>query len=96
MRTYQNFIGGEWLPARAGKTQRTFNPADTREVVAEYPASGAEDGLAAVAAAEKAAPGWVSIRNPPNADKTRPNSSGWCDQEIKPSIPNTSCESESA
>ena len=39
---------------------------------------------------------FFNIRNPPNADKTRPNSSGWCDQEIKPSIPKTSCEIESA
>ncbi|MDB6170644.1 MAG: aldehyde dehydrogenase [Verrucomicrobia bacterium] len=59
MRTYQNFIGGEWVPARSGGIHRTLNPADTREVVAEYPASTAEDALAAVAAAEKAAPGWA-------------------------------------
>ena len=59
MRTYKNFIGGEWVSARAGGKMRTFNPADTREVVAEYPASSAEDGLAAVAAAQAAAPGWA-------------------------------------
>ena len=59
MRSYQNFIGGEWVPARSGKTHRTLNPADTREVVAEYPASGAEDALAAVAAAQQAAPAWA-------------------------------------
>ena len=59
MRSYQNFIGGEWVPARSGATMQTRNPADAREVVAEYPASGVEDALAAVAAAEKAAPGWA-------------------------------------
>jgi len=59
MRTYQNFIGGDWVPAAGGGTYRTVNPADIREVVAEYPASGAADALAAVAAAEKAAPGWA-------------------------------------
>jgi aldehyde dehydrogenase (NAD+) len=59
MRSYQNLIAGEWLPAHSGRLHRTFNPADAREVVAEYPASGAEDALAAVAAAQQAAPGWA-------------------------------------
>jgi aldehyde dehydrogenase (NAD+) len=59
MRSYQNFIGGEWVAAKSGNKYTTRNPADTREAVAEYPASGADDALAAVAAAEKAAPGWA-------------------------------------
>ena len=59
MRTYQNFIGGAWTPAASGRTTQTRNPADTREIVAEYPASDAADALAAVAAAQKAAPGWA-------------------------------------
>ena len=39
---------------------------------------------------------FFNIKNPPKADKTKPNSRGWWDQEIKPSIPKTSWESESA
>jgi aldehyde dehydrogenase (NAD+) len=61
MRTYQNFIGGEWQPARSARTCRTSNPADTRETVAEYPLSEREDALAAVEAAQRAYPGWAAL-----------------------------------
>jgi alpha-ketoglutaric semialdehyde dehydrogenase len=61
MRTYQNFIGGQWTPARAGRTFPTLNPADTRETVAEYPLSGQEDAVASIAAARKAWPGWAAM-----------------------------------
>ena len=60
MKAYSNFIGGEWVPARSGKTYLTSNPADTREAVGSYPLSGAEDAQAAIAAAKKAAPGWAA------------------------------------
>ena len=42
MRTYQNFIGGEWVSAATGKTYANVNPADTREKVAEYPRAEAK------------------------------------------------------
>ena len=38
--TYQNFIGGEWIPARSGKTLLNLNPADHADVVGAFPASG--------------------------------------------------------
>jgi aldehyde dehydrogenase (NAD+) len=60
MRTYQNFIGGERVPARSGQTSQTLNPADTREVVADYPLSGREDAIAAIEAAKQAYPGWAA------------------------------------
>jgi aldehyde dehydrogenase (NAD+) len=58
MRTYQNFIGGEWVSAATGKTYANVNPADTREKVAEYPASGSEEARQAIAAAQSAFPAW--------------------------------------
>ena len=61
MRTYQNFIGGEWAPARSGETYQNVNPADTREVVAQYPLSSTEDAVAAINAARKASPGWAAM-----------------------------------
>src|SRR5437773_9587117 len=61
MRTYQNFIGGEWAAAMSGQSHRNVNPADTREVVAQYPLSGKEDAVAAVEAAKKAYPGWAAM-----------------------------------
>jgi acyl-CoA reductase-like NAD-dependent aldehyde dehydrogenase len=60
MRSYQNFIGGDWVPAQSGQTIQNINPADTREVVAQYPLSGKEDALAAIDAAKKAYPGWAA------------------------------------
>ncbi len=64
MRTYENFIAGEWVAARSGKTFQNTNPADTREVVAQYPLSAREDALAAIAAAQAAAPGWAATTPP--------------------------------
>ena len=58
MRVYQNFVGGEWVSAAGGKTFRNVNPADTRETVAEYPQSGAEEAKQAIAAAQAALAGW--------------------------------------
>jgi len=58
MRTYQQFIGGQWTPSKSGQTFKNHNPADRREFVAEYPAGTAADAADAIAAAEKAFPGW--------------------------------------
>ena len=64
MRNYTNFIAGEWVAAKSGQTFQTTNPADTREVVAEYPLSGKDDTIAAVAAARTAFPGWAATTSP--------------------------------
>src|SRR2546430_14512965 len=61
MRTYQNFIGGEWLPAKSGQTVQRFNPADTREAVASYPSGGKEEAGAAIEAGRKASPAWAAM-----------------------------------
>jgi aldehyde dehydrogenase (NAD+) len=64
MRTYQNFMGGEWVAAKSGQTFKNFNPADSREFVAEYPLSNREDAAAAIAAAKAAFPGWAATTAP--------------------------------
>lgn len=64
MRNYTNFIAGEWVAAKSGQTFKNLNPADTREVVAEYPLSGKEDAAAAIAAAKAAFPGWAATTPP--------------------------------
>ncbi|MCD6051276.1 MAG: aldehyde dehydrogenase [Verrucomicrobia bacterium] len=61
MQTYQNFIGGEWVSAKSGQTFQNTNPADTREVVAQYPQSGQPDALAAIEAAKAALPAWSGM-----------------------------------
>ncbi|MCX8157682.1 MAG: aldehyde dehydrogenase family protein [Verrucomicrobiae bacterium] len=61
MRRYQQFIGGEWVPSANGAVLVTRNPADTREIVAEYAAGGQPDARAAIEAAQKAAPAWGAM-----------------------------------
>src|SRR2546425_5079636 len=56
-----NFVGGEWAPARSGRTYEKRNPARPAEVVGDFPASGEDDVNAAVEAAAKAFPGWSDM-----------------------------------
>jgi acyl-CoA reductase-like NAD-dependent aldehyde dehydrogenase len=58
MRSYQNFIAGEWVSAASGKTFQNENPADTRETVTTYAQSEQGEAAAAVAAAQHAFAGW--------------------------------------
>jgi len=59
-----NFIGGEWVSAAGGKTFQSFNPADTRQIVATVALSGTEDVDRATAAARKAFPAWRGMPAP--------------------------------
>ncbi len=52
-----NYVGGEWVPARSGRTDPVLDPA-TGEEIAQVPSSDAADVDAAVAAAAAAFPGW--------------------------------------
>lgn len=58
MQHYANLIGGEWVQAAGGEKFLTKNPADTREVVAEYAMGGAADAEKAISAARQAYPAW--------------------------------------
>jgi 2,5-dioxopentanoate dehydrogenase len=58
VRTYQNFIAGEWVGAQGGARFQNMNPADTREVVADYPKSGEAEAKSAIEAARAAQSGW--------------------------------------
>ncbi len=58
MAAFKNLVGGNWVPAKGGKTFPDRNPADLEDVVGDFPASGPEDVDAAVAAAKKAFDGW--------------------------------------
>src|SRR6185436_10873767 len=61
MRNYQNFIGGEWVAAKSGKTFQNQNPAETREHVAQYASSDTEDARQAIDAAAGALSGWAAM-----------------------------------
>lgn len=57
VRTYQQFIGGEFVDATSGETLEVENPA-TGQVIARVPKSGAEDVDRAANAAAKAFESW--------------------------------------
>ncbi|MBU6411521.1 MAG: aldehyde dehydrogenase family protein, partial [Verrucomicrobia bacterium] len=61
MKSFLNFIGGEWVGAKSAQTYQSRNPADTREVVAEYPSCNRIDAEAAITSAEAAYPLWAGI-----------------------------------
>jgi acyl-CoA reductase-like NAD-dependent aldehyde dehydrogenase len=67
-KSFLNLIGGQWLPAKSGKTFLNINPADHNDIVGEFPASGAEDVAAAVAAAKKAFATWRLVPAPKRAE----------------------------
>lgn len=55
---FLNHINGEWVRSLGGRTFDNINPADTRDIVGRFQASGAADAEAAVAAAASAFDGW--------------------------------------
>jgi alpha-ketoglutaric semialdehyde dehydrogenase len=65
--TFQNLIGGEWVPARSGRTFMDLNPA-SGEVLGEFPDSDAEDVAAAVDAAREAYESWRLTPAPKRAE----------------------------
>ncbi len=57
-RVFQNFINGEWIAPKGGKSIENRNPANTDEVVGVFPSSDPEDIEAAVGAAREAYKKW--------------------------------------
>jgi alpha-ketoglutaric semialdehyde dehydrogenase len=62
-RTFQNFIGGEWVDAAGGETFDSLSPA-TGERIGTFPKSGPEDVDRAVAAAKEAYASWRLVPAP--------------------------------
>jgi acyl-CoA reductase-like NAD-dependent aldehyde dehydrogenase len=65
---FGNFMGGDWVEASTGRTFESVNPADTRDVVGRFQASGPADVAMAVRAAESAGPGWRRTPAPKRAE----------------------------
>jgi aldehyde dehydrogenase (NAD+) len=61
MKTYQNFIDGRWLNPVAEGYFPDVNPADTSDVIAQFPDSGVEEIAAAVTSARSALPAWRAL-----------------------------------
>jgi alpha-ketoglutaric semialdehyde dehydrogenase len=67
-RTFKNYINGEWVPAKSGKTFENRNPANRHELVGHFPASDDEDVDAAVDAADAAFNKWRLTPAPRRAE----------------------------
>jgi acyl-CoA reductase-like NAD-dependent aldehyde dehydrogenase len=71
MKSFQNFIGGAWVPPASGKYTDNVNPADTRDVIGRFPDSGSADIAAAVASAKKGFQAWRRTPAPARGDVLR-------------------------
>ncbi len=68
VKTYHNFIGGEWVKSSSGEWFDNVNPADSTDIIGRFPKSGADDVNAAVAAAKEAATKWRRTPAPKRAE----------------------------
>ncbi len=58
---YKVLVAGEWVDSRSGETLTDINPADTTEVVAEFPSMSAAEVHRAIDAAAAAFSAWKSL-----------------------------------
>lgn len=65
---YKNYIAGEWVACKSGKTFANVNPADTNDIVGHFQDSGPSDVNAAVSAAKKAYAKWRLVPAPKRAE----------------------------
>ncbi|HEY0005320.1 MAG TPA: aldehyde dehydrogenase family protein [Pyrinomonadaceae bacterium] len=68
VRTYHNYIGGQWVAASSGETFENLNPADTRDCVGRFALSTREDVSRAVNAAREAYQSWSHMPAPRRAE----------------------------
>src|SRR6266540_1130850 len=66
-KTFQNYIGGEWVDAASGETFESYNPA-TGELIGVFPKSSVEDVDRAVEAAKDAYERWRLVPAPKRAE----------------------------
>jgi acyl-CoA reductase-like NAD-dependent aldehyde dehydrogenase len=67
-RVFRNFINGEWVAPKSGKTHENRNPANTDEIIGEFPLSTDADVDEAVAAARAAYAKWRLVPAPKRAE----------------------------
>lgn len=63
-RRYLNYIGGEWVEPSQAQQRPDQNPADSREVLGQFPRSGEADVNRAVETAVAALPAWRRVSGP--------------------------------
>ncbi len=68
VKTYKNYIDGEWVSSHTGRTFDNINPADTRQNLGRFQRSDKKDVDRAVAAAKKAFKTWRLVPAPKRAE----------------------------
>ena len=58
VKTYHNYINGEWVASESGEMFENINPADNNDIVGRFPLSTSDDVNAAVNAAQGAFDRW--------------------------------------
>ena len=71
MTRFRNFIGGEWLEPAGGEYFENRNPADTGDVIGQFPRSDARDVALAVASARRGFERWRRTPAPARGDVLR-------------------------
>ena len=66
--TYKNFINGEWVASRSGRTFENRNPADTDDLIGVFQQSTGDDVRAAIDAATRAYERWRLVPAPRRAE----------------------------
>ncbi len=66
-----NYIGGQWRPASSGKTFLNINPADTSDLIGEFPQSTDSDVRMAAEAAREAYKTWRLVPAPKRGELLR-------------------------
>ena len=73
MKTFKNFIAGEWVEPSTGEYFDNVNPADTTDIIGRFPLSRAADVERAVAIGEEGFALWSRTPAPARGDVLR----GW-------------------
>ena len=67
-REYKNYVDGEWVQSKSGKTFDDINPANSDDQVGTFQESNADDVRGAVDAAERAYKTWRLVPAPKRAE----------------------------
>ena len=71
MKTFKNFVGGDWVPPVGGEYFENRNPADVTDVVGRFPLSGSADVERAVESAQRCFEIWRRTPAPVRGDVLR-------------------------
>jgi acyl-CoA reductase-like NAD-dependent aldehyde dehydrogenase len=71
MKTFKNFVGGDWVPPIGGEYFENKNPADVSDSIGRFPLSGAADVERAVESAQRGFDVWRKTPAPARGDVMR-------------------------